>query len=153
MVPDGMAFVVNTLCQAGELVSLNADKKKCCGCLLTLEDVKNLRCPLRIGAIIEGERDLVGTVAITRHAVRFRQRLKILVGDLLRVGIDRQLASAVSGPVFDAQDLALALHVHKLSGRYVTQLGGRGGVPRNVPYLPYGSIFAAQPPQSECLDA
>ena len=73
------------LARPGELVGLNADQEKRGRGVLALEHVENLRCPLGIGAIVEGERDFVGAVAVTCHAVRFGQRLEILVGNQFRV--------------------------------------------------------------------
>ncbi len=94
VVPDGMAFVVNTFGQAGKLVGLDADQKKCGGCVFALQNIKNLWSPLRVGAVIESKHHLLGTVAITAHAIRLGEGLEILVSNELRVRIDRQIARA-----------------------------------------------------------
>ena len=89
--------------------------------MLLFEHVENLGRPLRVGPIIKRDRDFVGAVAVARHTVRFGQRLKDFVGDQLGVGIDREVANAGSGLVFNAQDLALAFHIHILTWRHAAQ--------------------------------
>ncbi len=153
VVADAMTFVINAFCQARELVGLNADEEKCCGSVLMLEHIEDLRRPLRIGAVVKSERDQVATVTVTRHAIRFGQVLKIFVGDHLGVRIDGEVASAGGGTILDAQNLPLALHVHVLAGRHAAQFVGGAGIPRNIPYAPQRPVLAAQSPKSKSLDA
>ena len=52
------------------------------------QNVENLRSPLGIGAVVEGERDLVGVVAVVLDGVGVRIHVHVLVDDELfpRVG-------------------------------------------------------------------
>ena len=70
VVPDCVAFVINPFCDAGKFVRLNADQEESCIRVLLFQDVKNPRCPLRIGAVIEGERNFIRRIAIAPDAVR-----------------------------------------------------------------------------------
>src|SRR5437868_6424884 len=103
MVPDRVALVINALGNAGEFVGLNADQKESRSRVFALQHVENLRSPLRIGAIVKRQSNLVRTISITAEPIRLRQSLKDLVGDQLRVRIDRQITSAVRGLVFNAK--------------------------------------------------
>ncbi len=67
--------------------------------------------------------------------------------------IQRDAALPVGGPGLDAQDLAVAFHVHILAGRNVFQLVLRAGFARNVPDPPQRAVFRSQPPQRESLNA
>src|SRR5436190_17224842 len=109
VIPDLVAFIVDALGDARELVGLNSDQEKSCGSMLSLQNVENLGRPLRIGPVVERDDDLMGTEAVTAHTIRFGQRLEVLVRDEAVIRVNRQVACAVRGPVFDAQNLALAL--------------------------------------------
>ena len=153
VVADGVAFVIDAFGDPRKFVGLNADQKKRGLSVLPLQHVENLRRPLRIGAVVKRQNYFVWTITVTRHAIGFWQVLEILIGNYLCICIDGEVACAVSGTVFDAQDFALAFHIHILAGRYVAQFIGRPGIARNVPYPPQGPVLAAQPPQSEGLYA
>src|SRR6266581_320883 len=86
------------------------------------------RGPLRIGTVVEGDRDLLGSGAIAGDAIGLGQVLKDLVGNETGGGIQHYVALAVGRARFDAQNFALAFHVDVLAGRNVFQLVGRGGL-------------------------
>ena len=67
--------------------------------------------------------------------------------------IQRDAALPVGRPGFDAQDFAVALHVHILARRDVFQFIFRAGLARNVPDPPQRAIFRSQPPKRESLNA
>ena len=79
VIPDLMAFVVDTLRDTGKLVGLDADQEKSCGSVFAFQNVENLWRPLRVGPIVEGDDDLIGTEAVTADSIGFRQRLEVLV--------------------------------------------------------------------------
>ena len=64
VIADLVAFVVNSLRDAGEFVRLNADHEERCRRMLALQHIEDLRCPLGIGTVVKRDRDFVGTVAI-----------------------------------------------------------------------------------------
>src|SRR5712672_3002407 len=92
MIPNLMSLPVSALHYARELVGLQSDHEKCRGRLLALEHVEDLGRPRRIGAIVKGQRHLVRTVAVAPYTIGFWQRLKILIRDQIRCGVDDQIA-------------------------------------------------------------
>ncbi len=128
VVADLVPFVVNAARQRGVVVRLNANEEEGCGRVLALQHIENFRGPLRIGTVVEGDRDLFGRGAVTRDAIGFGQVLKDLVSDQPGGGIDRDVAFAVRRARFDAQNFTLAFHVDVLAGRNISQLVGRGGL-------------------------
>ena len=59
VVPDFVALAVNAVGDVGELVGLNSDQKEGGRRLFALEHIQNFGRPFRIGAIVEGNGDLV----------------------------------------------------------------------------------------------
>src|ERR1700722_12551270 len=152
VIPDGVAFFINALDQTRKLIGLNANQKKRSRRVLTFQDVQNLRGPIWIGTVVEGQDDFIGAVAVAGDSIRLRRVLEILVGNLFAVGIDREIARAVGRLLFNAENFALALHVYILPRRYIFEFVGCASVSWDVPYLPQGAVFAAEAPQSEGLN-
>src|ERR1022692_1054161 len=153
VVPDGTAFAVNAFRDAGKLIGLDADQEKSSRCMLLFKHVENLRSPIRVGAIVKGQRDLIRAVAVTSNPVRLGKALEYLVGDEVAICVDREITKSMSGLVLDAQDLALAFHVHVGARRHILQFIGRRWIARHVPHSPQRAVFAPEPPESERLDA
>src|SRR5260370_5183847 len=149
MIPGGGSRLVDTLRQSRELVSLNADQEKGCGCVLSLQDVENFGSPFGVRSVVKGESDLIRTVSIPSHAVGLGQGLEILVRNLFRIRVNGELSGAVRLLVFYTQNLALTLHIYVLTGRNIAQLVGCAGVKGKIPHAPQGAIFRAQSPQRE----
>ncbi len=85
-----------------------------------LEDVENLWSPLGIGAVVEGERNLVGMVAVLLDGVGVRIDVHVLIDDelLARVGlVGIHFDGALAGlrQAGDAQNVAFALGVHVMA--------------------------------------
>ena len=121
--------------------------------MLTLQDVENLRRPVRIGTVVKGNRELRLARAITRHAIRQWERLEDFPIDQPGRRVSGQIAPAIRWTRLDAQDFTLALHVHILAGRNFAQLIDRTRFAGNVPDSPQGAVFGAQAPQGEGVDA
>ena len=101
--------------------SLGADGHEGAFDVLGFENVENLRRPLGIGTVVEGERDLVGMVAVLLHGVSARIDVHVLVDDELLarvglVGVDFHGALAGLRQAGDAQDVAVALGVNVVAG-------------------------------------
>src|ERR1700722_14151575 len=64
VIPDGVAFFINALDQPRKLIGLNANQKKRSRRVLTFQDVQNLRGPIWIGTVVEGQDDFIGGVAV-----------------------------------------------------------------------------------------
>ena len=128
--------------------------------VVLLQDVENLRRPVRIGSVVEAERDLLRVVAVLRRRCRRADRspsTPAVIDAVLRrdgvVVVHGDDAPAVLRLAGDAQDVALALGVDVVAGldlREVLHRVGRAGV---VPDLPQGVVFRAEPPEREGLDA
>ena len=136
VVADLVAFGVDALNDAAEFFSLDADDEKCGGDVLVFEDVEDAGGPLGIGAVIEGERQLILAGAVTRHAIRLREGCEILVVDEAGIFVDADLALPIGGLGFDVQDFAAAFHVDVLAGRHVFQVIGGIGFAGDVPHAP-----------------
>src|SRR5437899_5198180 len=149
MIPDRAALVSNPLCQTGELVGLNSNQEERRGCMFGLENVENLRSPLRIGAVIECDHDLVGRVAVSRDSIRLWQGLEDFVVNHFTVRVHADVARAVSGLIFNAKNLPLAFHVDLGAWGDVTQFVGCPGVSRHIPYSPQRTVLAAQSPHPD----
>ena len=124
MVANLIAFLEETRSNRGEFVSLAADQKKRGSSVFSFQDVENLRRPLRIGAIIECDRNLIWTRTIASHAIWFGQRIHDLVRDESGM-VQGDRPRAVGRSCFQVQNFAIALHVNILAGRDIAQLGRR----------------------------
>ena len=153
VVPNRIAFAVNSLRDAGKLVGLDSNQEKSRSCILGFQDIENLRSPFRVRAVVECDRHFVGTITVTSDAVWFGQVLEHLVGDHLAAGVDGQIAGSMRRPLFDAQNFALAFHVDVGTGRHILEFVGRSSIAGDIPYTPQGPILAAEAPQSERLNA
>ena len=88
VVADFVAFGINPLGKAGILLRLHADQEKGRLDAFLLQHVEDLRRPLRVGAVVEGNCNFLGRAAVHVHRVRRRQSLKRLVGHQVGFGID-----------------------------------------------------------------
>ena len=82
----------------------------------TLQDIEDLRRPVRIGTVVEGECELAGCRAGSLNDERGRHRLVGLIDDLTRVVVDIEGSLAGCGHLPHMQDLAIALKVDVLAG-------------------------------------
>src|SRR6266480_2216740 len=106
MIPDLMSFMKNSRGNGGEPVGLVANQKECRGGVLLLQDVEDLWRPLRIGAIIECDYDLIGTRSVACHTIGLRQSVHHFVGDESVGMVEGDSARAVGGSGFQVQDFA-----------------------------------------------
>ncbi|MNN36686.1 hypothetical protein D3C81_1505900 [compost metagenome] len=65
---DQVAFLVNPFNQFGIFLRIRADEKKCRLRPMALEQIKQLRSIFRIGAIVEGERELLIAGPVLKYA-------------------------------------------------------------------------------------
>ena len=93
VVADLMALAHHALHQADILLRLVADQHERALDALVAENIENLRRPLGIGSVVEGERDLVGVIAVLLDGVSARINVHVLVGDEL---LARRSGSSVS---------------------------------------------------------
>ena len=89
--------------------------------VLLLEDVEDPGRPFGIGAVVKGERDLVGVVAVVLDGVGVRIDIHVLIDDELLarvglVGVDLHGALAGLGQAGDAEDVAFAFGVDVVAG-------------------------------------
>src|SRR6185437_15116854 len=121
------------------------------------EDVEDLRSPGGVGAIVEGDRDLFGVVAVLGDGVgqgvlvhRLRDD-----GEVLRrdggVVVHRDGAMAVLRRLGDAQDVAVAFGVDVPSGGDVSESFGGIDLEWVIPDVPDGGVFGAETPEGEGL--
>src|ERR1700721_4524287 len=111
VVPDGAAFAVNAFRDAGKLIGLDAAQEKSSRCMLLFKHGENLRRPIRVGAIVKGQRDLIRAVAVTSNPVRLGKALEYLVGDEVAICVDGEIRKPMRGVFLDAQISAWPLHV------------------------------------------
>ena len=121
VVADLVAFAHDPLHEADVVRGLRADHEEGAFDVFLLEDVEDLRRPLGIGPIVEGEGDLVGMVAVVLDGVGARIDVHVLVDDELLarvglVGIDGDGALAGLRQAGDAEDVAVALSVDVVAG-------------------------------------
>ena len=152
VIPDLMSLAINAAGQTPEIIRLQADQEKCCGRMLTLQNIEHLRSPLRIGAVIKRDRQLLPARSVTRHPIRFGQSVKGLKINQTCRGIYFQIAFALGGPRLNPQNLSLPFHIDILPGRNLAQLVDRVYVARHVPHAPQRTILRTQSPQSKRLD-
>src|SRR5271167_994794 len=142
VVSDLVTFVVNALGDTGVLLSLESDEEERRLYALLPQHVEDLRSPLRIRTIVEGNGHLVGRAAVHVDFVGRRHGLENLVTDQV-VGIDLDLALARSWARINAQDFSLALDVDILTGGNSLELGRRVGLVRPVPHRPKRTVLGA----------
>ena len=137
---------------------LGADEHEGALDVLLLQDVEDLRRPLGIGAVVEGERKLVGMVAVLLDGIGARIHIHVLVDDELLarvrlVGVHFHGALAGLGQAGDAQNISVALGVDVVAGLHGAQRLQRGRIAGLVPDVPQRAVFLAQAPQGKGLQA
>ena len=108
-----------------------ADDEEARANVLLLQDIENLRRPVRIGTVVEGECELAGCRAGSLNDERGWHRLVGLIDDLTRVVVDIEGSLAGCGHLPHMQDLAIALKVDVLAGADLAR-ARRGVVRRKV---------------------
>ena len=141
VVADLVAFTDDALHEADIFLGLGADEHEGAFGVLLLEDVKDLRRPLGVGPVVEGERYLVGVVAVLLDGVGAGINVHVLIDDELfarvgLVGIDLDGALAGLGQSGDAENVAFALGVHVMAGLDGGERLQRVGVAGLVPDAP-----------------
>ena len=117
MVPDLMPFAINTRGQVREPVCLESYEEKRGWRLFFFQDIQNFRGPIRVGAIIKGERHFICVGTVAANSIRLGQRIEDFVGNQACVGVDCNGPLSVIRARFNAEDLTASLHVHVLPGR------------------------------------
>jgi hypothetical protein len=102
VVADFVAFAHHALHEADILSGLGADEHEGSLDVLLFQDVENLRRPLGIGAVVEGDGDLIGMVAVVLDRVGAGIDVHVLIDDELLariglVGVDGDGALALLG--------------------------------------------------------
>ncbi len=159
VVADLVAFTVDPLHDAYVVLGDFADFEEGAFDVVAVEDVEDLRGPDGVGAVVEGEGDLFGDVAVLREGVGQRVAVEGLIddGEVLRgdgfVIVEFGGAVAVLREAGDAEDIAVAFGVDVLArgdtGELPDDVGGKG----IVPDVPDGGVFKAKTPESESLEA
>ena len=158
VIADLVAFADDALHEADVVRGLGADQEEGAFDVFLLQDVENLRRPLGIGAVVEGERKLIGMVAVLLDGVGARIHIHVLVDDelLARVGlVGIHFYGALAGlrQAGDAQNVAVALGVHVVAGLHGAQRLQRIRIAGLVPDVPERAVFLAQAPQGKGLQA
>jgi len=123
VVADLVAFAVDALHETDVVFGDLADHEEGALDVVPLEDVEDLWGPVGVGAVVEGERDHVGLVAVLLERVGGRIGLHHLFGDHLDgdgdlvVVVEGEGAGAGLGAFDDAEDVAGALGVYGVAGR------------------------------------
>ncbi len=159
MVADLVAFTIDPLHEADVVFGLLADHEEGAVDVVLLEDVEDLRRPVGIGAVVEGERDLFGVVAVLRDGVGERVGVHRLVDDerfcegmVLSSSIvtvrwpfcGRPVTRRMSPSPSVSTSYPGAMSARALTG---SSLSGC------VPDVPDGVVFGAETPESEGLEA
>src|SRR5581483_10031253 len=141
VVSDFMAFVVDALRNPAELVRLDADQEEQRRSVFPLEDVENLRSPLRIRAVIESDCQLLGTRSVARDPIGLGQRLKGLINDQVSLLIEFDLAFTIGRLGLNTENLAIAFHVDVLPGWNIAQLVHGAFLAGRVPDAPQRTVL------------
>ena len=96
---------------------------------------------------------MFGIRSVASDPIGFGQRLEILIGNQAGILVNRDVALTVGWMPLNAQYLALAFHIDILTRWNVAQLVRCANFSWNIPHPPQGTIFGAQPPKGEGLDA
>src|SRR4051812_2336374 len=104
VIADLVPFPIDTARQSAEILRFKSNQEKRRRNVLFFQHIKNLRCPLWIGTIIERERKLVLTCSVSRHTIRFGQRIESFKVNQAGTLVDGQFAHAVSRSRLNAQD-------------------------------------------------
>ena len=118
-----MAFADDPLHEADIFLGLGADEHEGSLGALVAENVEDFRSPLGVGPVVEGERDLIGMVAVLLDGVGAGIDIHVLIDNELFPGVDFITvdfdgALAGLGQSGDAEDVAFALGVNVMSGLY-----------------------------------
>ena len=81
VIADLIAFLENARGDGRKSVGLVADQKEGGLRILVLQDVKDLRCPLRVGAVVEGDHYLIRAGTIAAQPIRLWERVHRFLGD------------------------------------------------------------------------
>ena len=140
------------------LGGLRADEHECAFDVLRFEDVEDLWRPLGIGAVVEGERNLVGMVAVLLDGIGVRIDIHVLVDDELLarvglVGVDSTVRLPGWGrPVMRRMSPSPSVST-SWPGCTVPSACSDAGIAGMVPDIPQRTVFFAETPQSEGLQA
>src|SRR5262249_7988220 len=120
---------------------------------LVLQNIQDLRRPIRVGTVVEGERKLLRLVAGALNDERGWDNLIDFVDYLAGLVVDLESARAFGGLLANAQHLAEAFKVDVLAGADHTEPAWR----RRVVVLPHDRphrwVFGPEPPNRVAGDA
>jgi len=123
VVANLVAVFVDALHEPDVVLGDFADHEEGADDVVLLEDGEDLRCPLRVRAVVEADGYFLGMVAVLRDGVGERIGVHRL-GDDAEVGLGNgwvvvhgEGAVAVLGEAGDAEDVAIAFGVDVLPGR------------------------------------
>src|SRR5216684_3096291 len=128
MIADLVSLAENALGQRVVGFRLSPNQKESSSGVLLFQDVENLRRPLRIRAVVEGDGDLVWAGAIAADPVGLWQRVHGLIADQAGGRVHGYFALPVFWRGFNIQNFAVTLHVHVLSRRHIGQPVRGGGI-------------------------
>src|SRR5882762_8695285 len=147
VISNFVAFGVLALENIRPLVGHVADHEEYSGYVLLLQNVQNLRGPLRIGTIIKGKGDFFICGAELVDVEGERDDVVGFVGEKVRCCVVFEGAPAVLGSVGNMPEVAVALEDQVGAGRKVGQFlpGCIVGV-RGIPNRPERGVRGSQPP-------
>ena len=121
-----------------------------------LQDVKNLRRPLGVGAVIERQCNLIGMVAVLLNRVGARVHIHVLIHNelfarVILVGVHGDRALARLWQSGHAQNVSFALGVHVVSRLHRAERLQRFRSARLVPDVPERAVFLTKSPKCKCL--
>ena len=85
------------------------------------QHAEDLRRPDRMRPVVEGQRDSFGRDVAAKALQLERPRQPFIPRPIDETIRHREIAHAVATPLVDAQQLALALHAHRVDGRRARQ--------------------------------
>ncbi len=147
MISNFVAFGILALENIRPLVGHVADHEEHARYVLLLQNVQDLRGPLRIGAIVKGKSDFFVCGADLVNVEGERDDVVGFVGEKVRCSFVFEGAPAVLGSIRDMPDVAVALEDQVGTWRQVGQFLPGGVVcVRGIPNRPERAVRGSQPP-------
>ena len=142
-----VALGQHTLHERGISLRVVADDEEAGMDALVFQDVEDLRRPVGVGTVVEGQCELAGLVAGPLDDIGGRHGLVGLIVDVARVLVDLEGPLAGRRLLGHAQNLAFTLEIDVLAGADHAQAVGRGRVVGAAEHRPDRRVLGAEPPQ------